>query len=320
MHVTETMIDPGLRRAAAVLGRAAGRARTVDELRKPTPIMDRIARAVPIGGIRRRERWIRRRDGSPLRVLIVTGPDPAPEAAGILWIHGGGYAMGAPEWEIAAMRRLVRTGNCVIVSPDYRLSRLAPYPAAFEDCYDALLWSRDHADELGVRTDRLAVGGASAGGGLTAAVSLYARDHGEVAIAFQMPIYPMIDDRGGTDSAVDNNAPVWDAVTNESAWRLYLGDLYGGNVPAYAAPARAADFAGLPPTISFVGGIEPFRDETIAYVDALRAAGVPVEFQLFPGAFHGFDAAVWTPIAKRATAFLLDRFDHALRTHRAPQP
>jgi acetyl esterase/lipase len=179
---------------------------------------------------------------------------------------------------------------------------------------------RDHAEELGVRSDQLAVAGASGGGGLTAAVSLYARNHGEVAIAFQMPLCPMIDDRGATESALDNNDPVWDSATNQSAWRLYLGDLYGGDVPAYAAPARATDLTGLPPTITYVGGIEPFRDETARYVHMLRECGVPVEFRVFPGGFHGFDLAGWTPIAKQANAFLLDRFAHALAHRHAPQP
>lgn len=320
MHVTNDMIDPQLRVAGAVLRRVAGSARTVDDLRKPTPAVDRLMRKLPVRGIRRHEQWIPRRDGTPLRVLIVTARTPRPDAAGIVWIHGGGYAMGAPEWEVSAMRRLVGTGNCVVVSPDYRLSRHAPYPAALDDCYDTLLWLRDHTAELGVRSDQLAVGGASAGGGLTAAVSLYARDHAEVAVAFQMPIYPMIDDRGNTESSIGNNAPMWDAATNDSAWRLYLGDRYGGDVPVYAAPARATDLTGLPPTITFVGGIEPFRDETIHYVEALRAAGVPVDFRLFPGAYHGFEAAIWTTVAKQAKAFLLDRFAHALLHYRAPQP
>jgi acetyl esterase/lipase len=320
MHVTNDMIDPALRIPAAVVRRLLGGARGTGNSGKSTAVLDRIMRSLPARGVRRSERWIPRRDGTPLRVLVVGSPTPRPAAAGILWIHGGGYVTGKPDWEIGLMRRLVNAGNCVIVSPDYRLGGEAPYPAALDDCYDTLLWLRDHAEELGVRSDQLAVAGASGGGGLTAAVSLYARDHGEVAIAFQIPLCPMIDDRGTTESALDNNDPVWNSTTNQSAWRLYLGDLYGGDVPAYAAPARATDLTGLPPTITYVGGIEPFRDETTHYVERLRESGVPVEFRVFPGGFHGFDLVGWTPIAKQAKMFLLDRFTHALAHHHAPQP
>ena len=148
---------------------------------------------------------------------------------------------------------------------------------------------KDHARELGVRADRLMVGGGSAGGGLTAAVSLRARDTGEADIALQIPLYPMIDDRMETESARENNAPVWNSDTNRWAWRLYLGKRSGGDVPTWAAPAREEDFRGLPPTVTFVGDLEPFRDETIAYVGRLRDAGVPVRFQVFERCFHAFD-------------------------------
>jgi hypothetical protein len=157
---------------------------------------------------------------------------------------------------LATAERLVRTSNAVVVLPAYRLSTQAPYPAA-PDCYDALLWLRDHASDLGIADDQLVVGGESAGGGLTAAVTLAAPDRGGVAVAFQEPLYPMIDDRG-TASSRD----------------LYLGHLRGGDVPAYAAPARAADLAGLPPTLPFVGDIEPFHDEVVDWCQRLQSAGV----------------------------------------------
>src|SRR5690606_30824760 len=130
---------------------------------------------------------------------------------GVLWIHGGGYAQGVPEMSHDMYRQLIGTRDCVIVAPDYRLSIDAPYPAALEDCYEVLLWMKDHAQELGIRSDQLMVGGESAGGGLTAALAMYARDRGEVNLAFQMPLYPMIDDRMVTESAGDNNAYVWNS-------------------------------------------------------------------------------------------------------------
>ena len=182
-----------------------------------------------------------------------------------------------------------------------------PYPAAFNDCYDTLLWVRDHAASIGGRTDGFIVSGHSAGGGLAAAVSLKATETGDAKIAFQMPLYPMIDDRQNSASAVGNDAPVWDEEANRLAWSRYLDGVK--NVTPYAAAARCTDYTKLPPTITYVGSLEPFRDETKIYVENLRRANVPVEFEVFDGAFHGFDVMVpEAPISKRANQFLMGNF------------
>lgn len=325
MQVRRDMIDPELRRRGALMGRLLA-ARSEEQLRRgmsiPGAVDTWLRRRVP-RGLTRSEEHVTRPDGSTLRLLVYrSSRRSGPDAPGLLWIHGGGYATGAAEYEAAGLRPLISGSGAVVVTPDYRLSTEAPYPAALDDCYTALLWLRDHAPRLGVRSDQLAVGGASAGGGLTAATTLAARDRGEVKVAFQMPIYPMIDDRGDNDSTRDNDAPIWDAVTNRSAWRLYLGDLFGtDDVPAYAAPARATDLAGLPPTMTYVGDLEAFRDETVRYVEQLRAAGVPVEFREFPGAYHGFDAIVpKAAVSVAARAFRDQWFGYAVRTYFAPQP
>ncbi|GAA4797270.1 alpha/beta hydrolase [Actinomycetospora chlora] len=323
MRVARDAIDPELRRRGALMGRFLA-ARTEEQLRRgqriPGVVETWLRGRVPRGLVRTEE-TVARPDGSRLRLLVYRPATPRPDAPGLLWIHGGGYATGAGEFEATGFRSLVLGSGAVVVTPDYRLSVEAPYPAALDDCYAALLWLRDHAARLGVRRDQLAVGGPSAGGGLTAATTLYARDRGEVAVAFQMPIYPMIDDRGDTDSTRDNDAPIWDAVTNRSAWRLYLGDRYGtDDVPIYAAPARATDLSGLPPTMTYVGDVEAFRDETVRYVEGLRAGGVPVEFREFPGAYHGFDVVVpKAAVSVAATAFRDQWFGHAVRTYTAPQ-
>jgi acetyl esterase/lipase len=319
-------VDPGLRRAGRVLARLTPRTpqgwarqtRLVNALarrRRPGTGSSRIR-----GDIETAQRWIPRRDGSPMRVLVVRPAVPRAGVTGVLWLHGGGYAIGTPEQSLGTARRLVTATNCVVVLPDYRLSTEAPYPAALDDCYDALLWLRDAAASLGVAEDQLAVGGESAGGGLTAAVTLLARDRGEVAVAFQVPLYPMLDDRP-TASSRDNAMPVWNTATNEAAWDRYLGPLRGGDVPATAAPARATDLAGLPPTLTFVGDVEPFADEVVDWCARLRAAGVPVTAHVYPGAFHGFDLVVpWAPVSRRARAFLLDGFRDLAATCRAAQP
>jgi acetyl esterase/lipase len=264
---------------------------------------------------------IDRADGSKLRLCLYTPLAPKENVPGILWIHGGGYAIGAPEQDEMFIRRFIDESGAVVVSPDYTLSVDKPYPAALNDCYATLLWLRNNGERFGMRSDQIFIGGGSAGGGLTAALSLRARDKGEVNIAFQMPLYPMLDDRP-TESSRNNRAPVWNTKSNENGWKLYLGSLYGAeDVPAYAAPARATDYSGLPPTCSFVGSVEPFCDETTAYIECLRKAGVSVGFKIFDGCFHAFDLVCGkSKVAEEATAFLLDNFKYATKHCFAEQP
>lgn len=225
-------------------------------------------------------------------------------APGIYWIHGGGFLFGAPEQDEAQSLRWAREVGAVVVAVDYRLAPEHPYPAPLDDCYGGLLWFAQNAESLGVDKNRLAVAGASAGGGLTAAVSLMARDLGGPSLAFQMPLYPMIDDRFQTPaSREDFGDKVWNNTDNLYAWRSYIGHLMGtGQVTPYMAPARATDLSGLPPAYSSVGTLDPFRDDTINYLARLAQAGVPVEFHLYPGAYHAFEVlAPDTEYAQRAS-------------------
>lgn len=253
---------------------------------------------------------IPRPDGSPLRLVVARPQTPKPLATGVLWLHGGGYLVGLPESDFSFMRDILAATNAVIVAPDYRRSSTAPFPAALNDAYLALQWLHGSAAALGVNPNQLFVGGESAGGGLAAALSFYARDQHEIPIAFQTPLYPMLDDRP-TASSRDNDAPIWDTVNNQAAWQKYLGDLYGtADISPYAAPARATSFAGLPPTYSYVGSIEPFYAETLTYIKNLRDAGGIARADVYPGAFHGFDlVAPNSQIAKLART----NFRNALR-------
>lgn len=259
--------------------------------------------------------------GSRLRICVYAPPSAQSDVPGLLWIHGGGYAMGAPEQDETMIRRFIEASGCVVVAPDYRLSLDAPYPAALDDCYEALLWLKTHGREYGMRDDQIMIGGDSAGGGLAAAVCLAARDRREVAIAFQMPLYPMLDDRMNTPSATDNDAPLWNSDSNRISWQLYLGDRFGKpDVPAYAAPARAKDLRRLPPACSFVGSIEPFRDETVLFMEKLLACGIPVHFKMFEGCFHGFDVVCpRSNVAQEAMKFLFDSFRYATKHYFAEQ-
>ncbi len=255
-----------------------------------------------------------------MRICIYRKHDAATtQRPCVLWIHGGGYKGGYPEVEENTIKIFVNELDCVVVSPDYCLSPEAPYPAALHDVYSALKWIKDNAEELNIDTSKIIIGGESAGGGLTAALAIYARDKKEVNVAFQIPLYPMIDDRMMTDSARDNNAPVWDSKSNSDAWKLYLGDLFETpDVPAYAAPARLEDFSGLPPAISFVGTIEPFHDETVEYFRRLNEAGIEASCREFEGCFHGFDGAVpKSDPAIEARNYLKEKFREYLNKYSA---
>ena len=268
------------------------------------------------------QHWIKRKDGGMERVCIYKPKDVHEEKLpGLLWIHGGGYGMGSPELDENFIKNFIETAQCVVIVPEYRLSIEKPFPAALDDCYAALLWMKHNADKLGIHSSQLMIGGDSAGGGLTAALSLYARDRGTVNISFQMPLYPMLDDRMITESSQNNTAPVWDSKRNYLGWKYYLGGLFeSDHVSKYAAPSRETDYSNLPPTCTFVGSLEVFRDETIQYIEKLRAAGVATHFKEYKGCYHGFDqAAPEGTVAKEATRFLLETFQYAINHYFAEQ-
>lgn len=258
------------------------------------------------------EKAIVRDDGTILRILVVRCEDGTrEEATGLLWLHDGGYAFGVPEQESLLVDMFCGDGSCVAVLPDYTKSTESPYPYALEDCYKALLWMKNNADELGINRSQLFVGGSGAGGGLTAALCLRARDVRDVNIAFQMPISPMLDDRMESESARDNNAPVWDSRKNKAAWELYLQDMHE-EIPVYAAPGREEDVRGLPAACSMVGDLEPVKDETVLYFTRMKKAGIPVSLRVYHGCFHGFETtAVNSNVALNAHRYLVDSFRYA---------
>jgi acetyl esterase/lipase len=253
------------------------------------------------------------RDAPPVEVRVYQPAGASRPAPAVLWIHGGGMIFGSGLNEDARLNRWAEELGCVIVSVEYRLAPESPYPAPLDDCYTGLVWTSRHAAELGLDPDRIVVAGASAGGGLGAGLALLARDRGEVPVAFQLLIYPMIDDRSVTVSS-QLDALVWSPAANLLGWRAYLGDLHGTDrVPLYAAPARATDLAGLPPAFVAVGTLDVFRDEDIAYALALLAAGVQTELHVYPGVPHGFEMVVaGTAVARRAQRDIDDALGRAL--------
>ena len=215
-------------------------------------------------------------------------------------IHGGGYVIGSYAMDDARFDAWCPKFRCVGVSVEYRLAPETPYPGPLEDCYSGLRWVRDHHEEIGVDPDHIGIGGTSAGGGLTAALALLARDRGEIPLRFQLLDCPMIDDRQVTPSSTLDGLQVWSQESNHFGWRCYLGDLYGSaDIPAYAAPSRATDLSGLPPAYVCVGAVDGFRDEDVDYATRLNQAGVPTELHVYAGAPHGVSLFADVPVARR---------------------
>lgn len=255
----------------------------------------------------------------------VPGPDGAPDitvriyrpvqANGTLpcvyYIHGGGMILGTAAREDVSASRICEHVGAVVVSVEYRLAPEHPHPAPLEDCYAGLAWTVDHAVELGIDPQRLALYGGSAGGGLVLATSLLARDRGFPALRFQMSIYPMIDDRNETPSSQEiTDIGVWDRAGNIQAWAWYLG---GAEPDQYAAPARAEDLSGLPPTFIDVGTVDLFRDEDITFAQRLMQAGVPTELHTSVGSYHASETiAPDAALSKRIVSLRIDALRRAL--------
>ena len=291
--------DPELRAALDALGPEARRPITPERLadwqardaaQRPRPTL----RELRAEGRFEVEELRARVDGDGPELTLVSarpagieGPLPL-----LYYLHGGGMVTGNA-WSVLprVLREWAFPLGLAVVSVEYRLAPRARYLEPVEDCFAGLLRVAEHADELGVDPDRIVLGGKSAGGGLTAALAQLTRDRGGPAPIGQLLLSPMLDDRGDSFSShqLAGHDP-WDRVSNATAWRALLGDRYGADdVSPYVAPARATDLTGLPPAYLEVGSAETFRDETVAYADALWRAGGAAELHVWPGAFHGFD-------------------------------
>ncbi|MBT6277394.1 MAG: alpha/beta hydrolase fold domain-containing protein [Chromatiales bacterium] len=265
-------------------------------------------------GVTSEDKWVAGPPGAPDVYVRLYRPSASEGEVlpALLWIHGGGYVIGSVERDDLLAARLCDVGNCVVASVEYRLAPEHPFPAPVEDCYAALKWLAGQHEQLGVDDSRIAIGGASAGGGLAAGLALMIRDRAEIEVSFQMLIYPMVDDRNVAQTDESHaDTYVWTRENNLMGWRAYLGHEPGGdNVSAYAAASRATDLSGLPPAYISVGDLDLFLDENIEYAQRLLAAGVPTELHIYPGGFHGFNGFV--PGATVSRRFNQDR-DVALR-------
>ncbi len=228
----------------------------------------------------------------------------------IVWLHGGGFVMGGLDIEHPWGLRIADGSGAVVVSVGYRLAPENRFPAALDDAYVALTWTAEHAAELGIDPQRIAIGGHAAGAGLAAAAALRARDQQGPPIRFQLLNQPELDDRQATWSARNfTDTPFMTRDKVAASWRHYLG-----SAPAspYAAPARATDLSGLPPAYITCAEFDPNRDEAIVYAQRLLQAGVPVELHQWRGTFHGSQAVLSAEVSQRQIAELGFALRHAL--------
>lgn len=250
------------------------------------------------------------------RPADVAGPLPA-----ILHVHGGGFVSGSAAASDRKCRELAGALQCVMISVDYRLAPETRFPGALNDCLAVFRWMHAQATALRLDPARIGVMGESAGGGVAAGLALFLRDHGGPQPIFQHLIYPMIDDR---TCLRRNHGPgvgefIWTPKSNHYGWSSLLGVEPGDDgISCYAAPARAADLAALPPTFILTGDLDLFYDEDVEYARRLNAAGVAADLRVYRGCFHAFDCADGADIARQARACSLEALRAAMGAQLEP--
>ncbi|MEV4643267.1 alpha/beta hydrolase [Saccharopolyspora sp. NPDC049357] len=255
-------------------------------------------------------------EGVPVPVRVFRPSDAPGPLPAVLLLHGGGFVMGGVDSLTAQAVDLCAHVPAVVVAVDYRLAPEHPYPAALRDCEAALGWIASESEPLGVDAARIGVYGMSAGGGLVAALTMLVRDRGGPPVRFQVLDAPEVDDRVETFSARTFDAtPLWNHDDAVLSWRHYLRG-WNGDIPAYAAPARADDLSGLPAAYVSVYENDPLRDEGLAYASGLLRAGVSVELHLFPGTFHRSTVLTGAAVSQRQATETRDALRRAL--HPAP--
>ena len=303
--------DPQLAIGLAAFERVLPGGITLDDIPATRRAMDDLraamaARVADIPGVQTSDYHAPGPDGAPPVMVRLYQPEARQESCpALLWMHGGGYVLGSVQASEVQAKAMARALDCIVASVEYRLAPEHPFPAALDDCYAALIWLTRNAARFDMNPSRIAIGGASAGGGLAAALCLLARDRAEAEVCYQLLVYPMLDDSNVQQAGSGvPDTPVWTRASNLVGWRSYLQKEPGSDgISAYAAPIRAQDLSGLPPTYIGVGTADLFRDEDIAYAQRLMKAGVPTELHVYADGFHGFDGfAAESDAAQRFTA------------------
>ena len=268
-----------------------------------------------MGSLMKPPRWIRRDrevsvrkeyvtsyDGAGIEVLIFEPHGIGKSAPCLVYYHGGGFFFGGAGYHYKLAKQYAVHTPCKVVFVQYRLAPKHPHPTPAEDCFAALQWTFEHAEQLAVDKDRIAAGGDSAGGALAAAVCQMARDRGTAMPLFQLLVYPVTDRRMETGFCRKfTDTPMWNAKLSVKMWHGYIQD---GNAPdiAYASPMEAESFGGLPDAYVETAEFDCLHDEGIAYAEALRGAGVDVETNETRGTMHGYDIVEHAPTAKASVS------------------
>lgn len=245
---------------------------------------------------------IRRDDGSFLKVYVLRKKQEVHKnQMGLIWFYSGGFLMGRPQAEKHFIKTFMKTNACVMILPKYRKSTKKPYPDQLNDGILTLDFCFKHLDML--KVNQIAVGGASAGGGLAQALCLYNKDHLHHPITASFSVYPMLNYQNN----LHLNTFVWSSEMNAYAWKKYLN---GQNeIKHYASPSLSTNLEGMPPMVSYVGKLDLFYEETLDYTHKLKTAHVKVDLEVYSGCFHAFDVIKFShPISKKAHAFLTSAF------------
>jgi len=219
--------------------------------------------------------------------VTIYKPKNAKNLPIFLWFHGGGFVYGTPKWDHQRCADYALRGNAVVINVDYRFAPENPFPAALHDAYASLLWANKNAGNLGGNPKLIAVGGESAGAGISGSLVQYARDQKGPEISLQVLEIPPGDFAMDYPSVVEfKRIPGIKSDDFPVLKDFYIGK-NGNSKEKYVLPGNIKDVSNLPPAVIFVAGTDPLRDSGIAYADRLVKAGVFTELHVFAGYAHG---------------------------------
>lgn len=247
----------------------------------------------------RKRKKLKTRDNSEINLSIYRSKEDDGNQPCLVYFHGGGFFLKDEAYIHKIVMKYVAYAKCTAVFVHYRTSDEFPFPTPFYDCCDAIKYVWENTDILKIDKDRIAVGGDSSGGALASSCTHWCKDN-HIPLCFQMLIYPVIDKRMNTETAIHyHDGPLWNSSMSRQMWKLYLRDGITDK-EEYVSPILANDFTGLPPAFIEISEYDSLYDEGKNYAEALREAGIPVELSEIKGSIHGFDILENTYLTKRA--------------------
>ncbi len=246
-------------------------------------------------------------DGGEISCFLISPKAAGDKAPCLIYIHGGGFVFSAAGYHYKYSMQYAKELGCRVLFVNYRLAPKFSHPVFFEDCYAALCWLYDNAEELGIDTSRIGIAGDSAGSTLAVGVCMMARDRQHpVKFAFQMLHYPFLDARGESESNKKyTDTPMWNSSLSAKLLPMMKLDPESPSY-LYFSPVEAESLEGLPPAYIETAEFDCLHDDGILYAKRLREAGIPVELHETEGTMHGFDIVEKAPTTKAALASRID--------------